>query len=63
MRAVISANPLTQFIQVFRDLTYGLTPGDVRLVRGSGHHRDGRSLGLGARRVYRARALDLSEEL
>ncbi len=58
---IISANPLTQFIEVFRDLTYGLTPGPPKawlyitvwaLV-----------MALVARRVYRARALDLSEEL
>lgn len=61
VRTFISANPLTQFIEVFRDLTYGLTPGTLRAwiyimvwtaaVAGI------------ARLVYRARGLDLSEEL
>lgn len=61
VRQFISANPLTQFIQVFRDLTYGLTPGPLHAwayiivwtlaVAGV------------AVLVYRARGLDLSEEL
>ena len=61
VRGFISANPLTQFIEVFRDLTYGLTPGTLRawayiLVW---------TLGVTAiaLRVYRARGRDLSEEL
>jgi ABC-type polysaccharide/polyol phosphate export permease len=58
---IIAANPLTQFIEVFRDLTYGLTPGPPLawlyiLVWAL-------AMAWVARRVYRARALDLSEEL
>jgi ABC-type polysaccharide/polyol phosphate export permease len=58
---LISANPLTQFIEVFRDLTYGLTPGPLR----SWLYITVWALALAwvARRVYQSRALDLSEEL
>jgi ABC-type polysaccharide/polyol phosphate export permease len=58
---IISANPLTQFIEVFRDLTYGLTPGPLR----SWLYITAWALALAwvARRVYQSRALDLSEEL
>jgi len=58
---IISANPLTQFIEVFRDLTYGLTPGPLR----SWGYITVWALALAwvARRVYQSRALDLSEEL
>ena len=61
VRLFISANPLTQFIEVFRDLTYGLTPGTPRawayiLVWTV-------AVTAIAMRVYRARGRDLSEEL
>ena len=58
---LISANPLTQFIVIFRDLTYGLTPGSPLAWL----YITGWTLAVAwvARRVYRARALDLSEEL
>jgi len=58
---IIAANPLTQFIEVFRDLTYGLTPGPPLAWL----YITVWALAMAwvARRVYRARALDLSEEL
>jgi ABC-type polysaccharide/polyol phosphate export permease len=58
---LISANPITQFIVIFRDLTYGLTPGPLR----SWLYITAWALALAwvARRVYQSRALDLSEEL
>jgi ABC-type polysaccharide/polyol phosphate export permease len=58
---IISANPITQFIEVFRDLTYGLTPG--RPVAWLYITVWTMALAWVARRIYRARALDLSEEL
>lgn len=58
---VISANPLTQFIEVFRDLTYGLTPG--RPLAWLYIAVWTLAMAWVARRVYRARALDLSEAL
>jgi len=58
---LISANPITQFIEIFRDLTYGLTPGSPLAWL----YITVWALAMAwvARRVYRARALDLSEEL
>jgi ABC-type polysaccharide/polyol phosphate export permease len=58
---IISANPLTEFIEIFRDLTYGLTPGPAK----EWLYIIGWTLAMAwfARRVYQARALDLSEEL
>lgn len=61
VRRIIELNPITQFIELFRDLTYGLTPGTVKswlyivvvtLL----------ACGL-AVITYRKRGLDLSEEL
>jgi ABC-type polysaccharide/polyol phosphate export permease len=61
LRAVIAANPMTQFIEVFRDLTYGLTPG--RPLAWAYIVAWTVAVALVARQVYRARGLDLSEEL
>lgn len=61
LRRIIELNPLTQFIELFRSLTYGLTPGSwlswVGLVGTTAVVAGVASL------VYRARGLDLSEEL
>ena len=61
LRKLFELNPLTQFIEVFRDLTYGLTPGSLKawlyLIVWTAA-----VTGI-AMRVYRARGLDLSEEL
>lgn len=61
MRQFISANPLTQFIQIFRDLTYGLTPGALHAWA----YIIVWTLAMAgiAMLVYRARGRDLSEEL
>lgn len=60
-RAVIGANPLTQFVGVFRDLTYGLSVGDLSgwllMVLAT------TVMAFLATWVYRARGQDLSEEL
>ena len=61
VRLFISANPLTQFIEVFRDLTYGLTPGSLRawgyIIVWT------LAMAAVAAYIYRARGRDLSEEL
>ena len=61
VRGVIFANPLTQFIEVFRDLTYGLTPGTI----GAWGYLIVWTLAVAgiAMQVYRSRGRDLSEEL
>jgi ABC-type polysaccharide/polyol phosphate export permease len=58
---IIAANPITQFILIFRDLTYGLTPGSPRAWL----YITVWALAMAvlALRIYRSRALDLSEEL
>ena len=61
VRAFIEANPLTQFIQVFRDIVYGLTPGNpVSWLYMLGWAAA--MVGV-AVLVYRAKGRDLSEEL
>jgi len=61
LRRLIEANPMTQFIELFRSLTYGLSPGSwnswlyLLLVTAA-------TSALAAF-IYRARGLDLSEEL
>jgi ABC-type polysaccharide/polyol phosphate export permease len=61
MRAVIQANPMTQFIELFRDLVYGLTPGTwvgwVYIVGSTV------VMCVIAVAVFRAKGRDLSEEL
>lgn len=61
LRRIVELNPMTQFIELFRSLTYGLTPGSGASWLGV--------LGITAIvsglavLVYRSRGLDLSEEL
>jgi ABC-type polysaccharide/polyol phosphate export permease len=61
VRAFIEANPLTQFIQVFRDIVYGLTPGNpVSWLYMLGWAAAMTGVAV---LVYRAKGRDLSEEL
>lgn len=61
LRRIIELNPMTQFIELFRDLTYGLSPGSP-LAWGGLVVVTALASGL-AVLVYRSRGLDLSEEL
>ncbi len=61
MRKILQSNPMSQFIDLFRDLVYGLTPGDWKswvyiLLWAAG------MVGLGAA-VYRRNGRDLGEQL
>jgi len=61
LRALIEANPLGQFVELFRDLTYDLTPGDpLRWAYVVGWAA---AMVLVARWAYLRRGRDLSEEL
>jgi len=61
IRAVIQANPLAQFVELFRDLVYDLTPGDpTRWAYVLGWTI---AMVLAGRWAYLRRGRDLSEEL
>ncbi len=61
IRPYLAANPLSQFIDLFRDMVYGLTPGSVQAWA----YITGWAVvaALAGSAVYRRNGKDLSEQL